>query len=160
MINRVSIEIAEGKVARKCANLAGWVVSLNILEDMRKDIATRHKFLVAKPEIIEQQIQRISTKSHPMTNLLLRVQDAVSYPEYFTPQLKASMTKFRNLILARTGNFDLIFKQPNGYAQLEEFRGIIRSVLETTDLSIEDLQSLMNSELPLPANRIPLLEVS
>lgn len=163
IINNASksvIEIQEHKNLQKSAEITAWVVSLNILEENRKNLATKDNFLIGKPEIVEKYIVQMVTENNPMTNLLLRVQDAINYPQYLTPQLKASMTKCRNMLLIKTGQFEQLLNEPKGYDQVDEFRGLIRGMLETTNLSFDQLQELMMTEVPAVSNRIPLLEIA
>lgn len=145
---------------RKAAEITAWSVSLNVLEENRKNAATKDKFLVGRPEIVEKYVVRMATEDNPMTNLLLRVRDAINYPEYLTPQLKASMTKARNMLLIKTRQFERLLSEPKGYDQVDEFRGIIRGVLETTNLNLDQLHELMTSEVPQVRNRIPMLEIA
>lgn len=158
--SKTVIEEKEREALSKSAELTAWIVSLNILEEQRKNVAMRDRFLVGKPEIVERHIVRMATEDNPMTNLLLRVQDAINYPEYLTPQLKASMTKARNMLLVKTGQFERLLSEPKGYAQADEFRGLIRGLVETTNMSLEEIQTLMMSEVPQIKNRIPLLEIA
>lgn len=158
--SKAVIERKEFENMRKSTEITAWTVSFNILEEQRKDVSKRHKFLIGKPEIVEKYILRMTTEDNPLTNLLLRVRDAIDYPEYLTPQLKASMTKARNRLLIGTERYDLLVKEPKGYAQVDEFRGIFRGLLETLNLTMDEVQRLMVSEVPNIKNPIPMLEIT
>ena len=66
-----------------------------------------------------------------------------------TPQLNASITKLRNMILAKAGDIDKLVNQPDNYELLDEFRGIIRSICDATGVSVEELSKRISSKLPL-----------
>ena len=131
------------------AEESAWIATHAILEGFRQDLAKRDHYLVAKPEIVEKQLTLVATDGSPLTNILLRIRDAQDYPEYMTPQLNASITKLRNMILAKAGDIDKLVNQPDNYELLDEFRGIIRSICDTTGVSVEELSKRISSKLPV-----------
>jgi hypothetical protein len=139
------------------AEESAWIATHAILESFRKDLEKRDHYLVAKPEIVEKQLKLIATDNSPITNILMRIRDAQAYPEYMTPQLKASIVKLRSKILAKSGNIDKLVNQPDNYELLDEFRGMIRSICDATGASVENISKQMSNELP-PGNKA-LLEL-
>lgn len=128
---------------------SAWIATHAILENFRKDASLRDNYLISKPEIIEKHVSMIATNDSPLTNILHRIQDAKNYPEYFSPQLQAGITKLRNKILAQMGDIEQLVNQPDDYELLDEFRGIIRGVCDATDTTLEELAKVMDSELPV-----------
>jgi hypothetical protein len=133
---------------------SAWIATHAILENFRKDATLRDNYLISKPEIIEKHLSMIATDNSPLTNILQRIQDAKNYPEYFSPQLQAGITKLRNKILAQMGDIKQLINQPDNYELLDEFRGIIRSICDASDTAVEDLAKVMSSELPAGNNKL------
>lgn len=147
-VNETIIEQHEVERNKIASEEAAWIATSAILEEFRKNIENRDDYLVGKPEIIEKQLQQISSPSSPLTEVLTRIRDAQSYPEYFTPQLQASITRLRNRILAQSGDINAIVNQPAGYDLLDEFRGIIRGICDAANTTVEDLSRAMKKDLP------------
>lgn len=137
---------------------SAWIATAVILEEFRLHSGMRQSYLAGKPEIIEKHLERIATERSPLTDILIRVRDAKSYPEYFTPQLKASLIPLRDKILMQSGDIDRALNKPTDYLLLDEFRGIIRSICDASGKSIEDIGNIFNTELPA-RNNISFLEI-
>jgi hypothetical protein len=147
------MEIRRNRIA---SEEAGWIAAYIILEEFRKDSSKRDRYLVRKPEIIEKHLESVTTIQSPLTTILLRVRDAKQYPEYFTPQLKANIIKLRNKILALNNDVERIINQPTDYTLLDDFRGIIRSICDATETSIDVMRDSLSCDLP--EQNINLLE--
>jgi hypothetical protein len=151
------IEMHDFIRTKLAAEESSWIATHAILENFRKNLVNRDKYLVTRPEIVEKQLTLVATDDSTLANLLLRIRDAQAYPEYMTPQLNGKMISVRNMILTKTGNLDQLVNQPDNYELLDEFRGMIRSICDATGASIDELCKRMEQELPAGNNA--LLEV-
>lgn len=130
--------------------IISWSVTAHCLEQMHSEIKTRSSFLVERPEIISEHLEKIELGGHTLSNLIARTAEAKSQAEYFTPQLKQQIMVARNKLLAFTGDFNLLLQEaPTGFTLIDEFRGLIRSACETLGLSLQDLSSAMAKPLAL-----------
>ena len=122
------------------AEIVAWSVTVHCLEQMYKEIKTRTSFLVQKPEIVTEQLERIEIKDGGLSNLMARTSEARTHAEFFTPQLQNQVVVARNKLLAYTGRFnELLQETPRGFTLLDEFRGLIRTTCETLNISLSDL---------------------
>lgn len=132
------------------SEIISWSVTVHCLEQMHNEIKTRSSFLVEKPEIVTEQLERIVIEEGSLENLIARTAEAKSHAEYFTPQLKNQILVARNKLLAFTGDFNrLLQSTPPGFKLLDEFRGLIRSTCETLGLSLEDLSRALEKPMVL-----------
>ena len=105
--------------------LAAWVYTYEILETNHAQLKDKYaknppEFLVARPELLMKQFIKGEVEDNPINALLLRIQDANEFQEYFTPQLKAQITQLRNKILIKHKKFDQLLQQPDGFDLLDE----------------------------------------
>lgn len=120
--------------------IAAWTISLHCLEQMLENIKDRDHFLVERPEMVLQHIESVVFEEHSLQSLMARIAEAKNHSEFFTPQLKGQVLLARNLLIARTGDFQRALGEiPRGSKLLDEFRGIVRSICETLDLSVDQL---------------------
>ncbi|MBY0446591.1 MAG: hypothetical protein K2Q15_15455, partial [Burkholderiales bacterium] len=111
---------------------------------------TRSSFLVERPEIITEHLERLELGDNRLSNLIARTAEAKSQAEYFTPQLKHQIMFARNKLLAFTGDFNRILQEaPTGFTLIDEFRGLIRSTCEVLGLSLNELSREMDNPLVL-----------
>ncbi|QEY75062.1 hypothetical protein [Pseudomonas denitrificans (nom. rej.)] len=127
-----------------------WSVTAHCLEQMLSDIKTRSSFLVEKPEIVSEHLERLELKEHTLSNLIARTSEAKSHAEFFTPQLANQVKVARNKLLAFTGDFNRMLQEaPTGFTLIDEFRGLIRSTCEVLGLSLHDLSDAMSKPMAL-----------
>jgi hypothetical protein len=112
---------------------SAWVFTYDILRQNHKNLLEKKAnqkefFLVAKPEIIKKHLQENCIAGTETNELLLRMEDAAMYKEYFTPQLKAQLTLIRNKLLINSKQFDKLLEESKGYDILDEVRGLIRTI--------------------------------
>jgi len=132
------------------AEIISWSVTAHCLEQMYNEIKTRSSFLVERPEIVSEHLERIELKEHALSNLIARTAEAKSHAEYFTPQLKQQVLLARNKLLAFTGDFNRMLQEaPTGFTLIDEFRGLIRSTCEVLGISLHDLSDAMNKPMTL-----------
>lgn len=119
--------------------ISAWATSITCLDSMAHNLSQNDKWLVGKPEFIRSKLTKLKS-SNELTNTLIRIEEAVSYSEFLTPQLKARVTLLRNKVLAQTGQFKaLLGEAPTGADLLSEFKGIIKSICDVTGINVNDL---------------------
>lgn len=132
------------------SEIISWSVTAHCLELMYNEIKTRSSFLIEKPEIVSEHLERIELEEHALSNLIARTAEAKSHAEYFTPQLKQQVLVARNKLLAFTGDFNRMLQEaPTGFTLIDEFRGLIRSTCEVLGISLHDLSDAMNKPMAL-----------
>ncbi|PHN29757.1 hypothetical protein [Pseudomonas sp. ICMP 561] len=132
------------------SEIISWSITAHCLEQMLNDIKARSSFLIEKPEIVSEHLERLELKDHTLTNLIARTSEAKSHAEYFTPQLKHQIMVARNKLLAFTGDFNRMLQEaPTGFTLIDEFRGLIRSTCEVLGLSLHDLSEAMGKPIAL-----------
>ncbi|ENP8415484.1 TPA: hypothetical protein KDZ66_000704 [Vibrio vulnificus] len=119
--------------------ISAWATAITYLDSMAHNLSQNDKWLVGKPEFIRSKLTKLES-SNELTNTLIRIEEAVSYNEFLTPQLKARVTLLRNKILAQTGQFKaLLGEVPTGVDLLSQFKGIIKSICDVTGIGVNDL---------------------
>lgn len=141
------------------SEIISWSVTAHCLEQMHSEMKTRSNFLLERPEIISERLEKLDFGEHSLSNLIARTAEAKSQAEYFTPQLKQQIMVARNKLLAFTGDFNRMLQEaPTGYTLIDEFRGLIRSTCEALNLSLHDLSSAMDKPLALDRSN-PILKL-
>jgi len=132
------------------SEITSWSVTAHCLEQMYSEIKTRSSFLIEKPEIVSEHLERIELADYSLSNLIARTAEAKSHAEFFTPQLKHQIIVARNKLLAFTGDFSRMLQEtPTGFTLIDEFRGLIRSTCEVLGLSLHDLSKEMSKPMTL-----------
>ncbi|EPM47687.1 hypothetical protein A262_24692 [Pseudomonas syringae pv. actinidiae ICMP 19073] len=153
--NGASLESLVQKANRRkflATEIISWSVTAHCLEQMYSEIKTRESFLVEKPEIVSEHLERLELKEHSLSNLIARTAEAKSHAEYFTPQLNQQLKVARNKLLAFTGDFNRMLEEaPTGFTLIDEFRGLIRSACEVLGISLHELSDAMTK--PMALNR-------
>ena len=113
--------------------LSAWIYTYRILRHKLKDLQRKESngkefFLVAKPEIIKKHLRENTIADKETNELLLRIEDADMFQEYFTPQLKGKLTVIRNKLIIHSKQFDKLLEEAHGYDILDEVRGLLRSI--------------------------------
>ena len=151
--NGASPESLMQKVNRRkflAAEIISWSITAHCLEQMHSEIKTREDFLVEKPEIVTERLERLELKEGSLSNLIARTVEAKSHAEYFTPQLDKQIQVARNKLLAFTGNFNRMLQAaPTGFTLIDEFRGLIRSTCEVLGVSIHELSDALAQPMAL-----------
>ncbi|GAA0811368.1 hypothetical protein GCM10009111_03780 [Colwellia asteriadis] len=143
---------------------AAWTYTYELLQINLANLKGRcadgtKEFLVARPDILMEYFVKGEVEDNIVNALLLRIQDANAFQEYFTPQLKAQITQIRNKILINQKKFDQLLEQPDGFELIDEFRGILRTFTEAQGISLKDATKLLSEPLRGPEGNIKLLEV-
>ncbi|MGE5453100.1 MAG: hypothetical protein ACM3VZ_14795 [Acidobacteriota bacterium] len=92
--------------SRLAEELTGWRLNEEVLDAARIRIANGQddrRWVVQKPEIIQQDLQRVAAPSNLTAYLLLRLDECLAYPSTESPQIRARFDMLRRSVLARTG---------------------------------------------------------
>lgn len=151
--NGASTESLVPKANRRkflAAEIISWSITAHCLEQMHSEIKTREHFLVEKPEIVSERLERLELKEDSLSNLIARTAEAKSHAEYFTPQLDKQIHVARKKLLAFTGDFNRMLQEaPTGFTLIDEFRGLIRSTCEVLGLSLHELGDALAQPMAL-----------
>lgn len=158
-----ALEVMEQEKNRIGNEEAAWVYTYEMLKANLGALKERctngsENFFVGRPDLLMQHYAEGELENNPLNALLLRIQDASAFKEYFTPQLKAQIIQIRNKILIHQERFEQILKQPDGYELIDEFRGILRAFTETYNVSLKDAAKLLAEPLKSPNEHLNLLE--
>lgn len=158
-----ALQMMDTEVVMISRELAAWIYTYQILEDNLRELKDReahapHEFFVAKPDILMQHHTEGKIENNEVSQLLLRVQDAQSFKEYFTPQLKGKLSKIRKKILIKEKQFEMLLNEPTGYDLLDEFRGMLRAYTETKGISLTEATRQLSEPLQVRP-KANLLEV-
>ncbi|WP_370259820.1 hypothetical protein [Idiomarina sp.] len=157
-----ALKVREGEVETVSRELAAWVYTHEILESNLKTLRERNvrepqSFFVAKPDMLMEHFAEGKVDNDDISRLLVRINDAKSFKEYFTPQLKAQINKIRKKILIKEKDFSRLINEPAGYDLLDEFRGILRAYVDARGISLKEASRQLSE--PLEVNHtLNLLE--
>lgn len=159
-----ALEVMEQEKNNLGSELAAWTNTFDLLERNRASLKEEcedgtKEFLVAKPDILMDYFAKGEVADNVVNALLLRIQDANAFQEYFTPQLKAQITQIRNKILINQKQFDQLLEQPDGFELIDEFRGALRAFTEAQGISLKDATKLLSEPLKAPEKSLKLLEI-
>ncbi|WP_218355101.1 hypothetical protein [Alteromonas lipotrueiana] len=150
--DKAALQVMEAEVVMISRELAAWIYTYQILEDNLQALRAReanspNEFFVAKPDMLMQHYAEGKIENNEVTQLLVRIQDAQSFKEYFTPQLKGKISKIRKKILINEKHFEKLLDEPTGYDLLDEFRGILRAFTETRGITLEEATRQLSQPL-------------
>lgn len=119
--------------------ISAWATTATCLDSMANNLSQKDKWLVREPEFIREKLTKLKS-SNELTNTLVRIEEAVNYQEFLTPQLKARVTLFRNKILVQTGQFKaLLGEVPTGQKLLSDFKGVIKTICDISGIGVHEL---------------------
>lgn len=129
-------------------DLAAWQMSAEVLEIMRQRVEagdSTKTWHIQRPEIIEQHLKRALFPTETTDYLLARLHESEAFPILESPQIRAKFDLLRRNLLANTGNIReaLRMEQPTNSAA--ECRALIRSVVGSHKLGIEDIRRIMDT---------------
>lgn len=159
------LDAMESERGKLCEELAGWKLNEEILEINRRSIAAgQHQktWIVRKPEIIERDLKRVVMPTSMSEYVLSRLGDCVTYPVTESPQIRARFDLIRREMLASSGNLAAAFSPAIPVDPVAECAGLLRTVIESTGLSISDLAKKLddNDHLrSLPPSQFRLLAI-
>lgn len=148
------IDLLEVERGRLADDLTAWQLVEDVLEMTRQRIASGasdKKWVVQKPEIIEQHLKRALFPSRETEYLLARMRESVAYPMLESPQIRARADILRRQLLANTGRIREAFSQQIPENPAAECLGLIRSVVAANKLSYQDLLEMLETDTHLDA---------
>ncbi|MFS6652686.1 hypothetical protein, partial [Staphylococcus aureus] len=86
------LDLLEEERGRLCEELTGWILNEEVLETTRQRIADgqhNRQWIVLKPEIIERDLQRVTTPTSMTEYTLARLGECIAYPTMESPQIRA-----------------------------------------------------------------------
>jgi len=86
------------------SEIVAWSVTAHCLQQMYESKKDSDDFLVEKPEIVAQRLECLKIEDTSLESLLARMNEAKTFPEFFTPTLEAQLKKARKRILAKTND--------------------------------------------------------
>jgi len=147
-VSKILLEEASERRRILADEIIGWTVSAHCLEKMANELSSMDTWLVEKPELLSQQIEKIECKDGDLENLLYRIAEAKTHAEFFTASLKHQVIKARTKILAHTQQYNqLLQDSPDDYTLLDEFRGQIKSICDVANISVSELSSYFDRPL-------------
>ena len=144
------------------ADLAAWQLTAEVLEIMRRRIASGESvktWYVRTPDIIEQHLTRLRFPSETTEYLLARLRECEMFPSLESAQVRARFDMLRRQLLANSGNIRkaLSFElSPNPAA---ECLGMLRAIVLSHKLSLPDVKQMLNSDTFLNASPGPSLKL-
>ena len=128
-----------------------WTVTFQCLEQMAQDLSQKDTWLVKKPELLSQELERLEIKDDDFQSLYVKAAEATSYAEFFTPTLKYQIVKARAKLLAYTGDFKaLLDDAPDNYELIDQYRGMVQSICSHLNISLPELAKGLEEPLMLP----------
>lgn len=157
--NNDALELLEVEKDKIGDELSAWTITYDLLDSNLNELKERSSqlYFVQRPNMLLKNFESGVASNNPISELMLRISDADSFREYFTPQLKARIIKLRKQILVKHKQFDLLLQEPDGFELIDEFRGIIRAFAETHKVSLDDALKSLSEPLKQPSRGIKLL---
>lgn len=145
---------SEAERQRIADELAAWKLVSEVLEVQRRLIESgqdSRRWVVAKPEIIEQALRRIAVPTDDTAYVLARLAESVAYPTFDSPEIKARFDLLRRQLLANVGNIRaaLTSAQPPDVAA--QCAGLLRTVVDANGLDYGRLVALLTTDKHLQA---------
>lgn len=163
--NPEELESLETERFRLCEDLSGWTLNEEVLEIMRQRIATGQDtriWTVQRPDIIENDLQRVSIHTSATEYILARLGECIAFPILESPQVRARFDLLRRELLARAGNLRAAFASSVPVDTAAECAGLLKSIISTTGLTIPQLAELLDNNqhmADLPRTSLRLLSV-
>lgn len=142
--------------------LTAWILNNEILEVMRQRIQSgkdKKKWLVLKPEIIEQDLRRVTVPNNLTKYVLSRLPESIAFPTMESPIIRARFDRLRRLLLAHSGKVRESLTSEMPVDPAAECLGLLRVIVEANNLSYDDLVSLLEEDKHLQALPSPTLRL-
>lgn len=135
----------ENDLTKDCAELAAWVASAEVLMNNAEKL--KSKSLIYRSNVLDSEIAHVTPSEGPMTRLLLASIDAENYPDLFDETLQRNIREVATRLEVYKGNISSILDIPSGPDLPNYFRGIIGSLCIASNITVEDLSKILNSEV-------------
>lgn len=141
------LDLLEEERGRMCEELTGWILNEEVLEVTKQRIArgqSDRKWIVQKPEIIERDLQRVTTPTSMTEYTLARLGECIAYPTMESPQIRARFDLLRRELLARAGNLRAAFASDMPVDPAAECAALLKSVVASTGMSLQQLAEYLD----------------
>jgi hypothetical protein len=156
-----AMDVLESDRMRLGEEIAGWELCEEVLEQARQRIESgrdTRRWVVEKPEILLQHFERMVFDGDEPDYLLSRLLESNSFPGFQSPLIAHKFDILRRRILANaSGSLEEILSLDAPSDPAAECMGIMRSLVASHKLSVEDVMSILSSETHLLA--VPRREV-
>lgn len=135
--------------SRIAEELTGWRLCEEVLDAARRRIANgqdTRRWLVPKPEVILQDLQRVEAPSNLTAYVLARLGECISYPTCESPQIRARFDILRRELLACGGQVRKAFDLTPVADPAGECAGLLRTLVEANKLSYQDVINLLEND--------------
>lgn len=127
---------------------SAWEVITEVLEITRVKVAAgqhEKQWIVEKPEIIIQDLKKISAPTGMTAYLLSRMQECAAYPTTESPQIRARIELLRREILFKAGRPAEAFGKESPINPAAECTGLIRAIVAANRFSYGDLVTMLET---------------
>ncbi|WP_156135965.1 hypothetical protein [Delftia sp. ZNC0008] len=147
-------EQLEAERQRLGDELAAWKLVSEVLEVQRRLLEVgqdSRRWVVSKPDIIQQSLQRLAVPTNDTAYILARLAESVAYPTFDSPEIKARFDLLRRQLLANAGNIRaaLMSSQPPDVAS--QCAGLLRTIVEANGLNYRGVVALLTTDMHLQA---------
>lgn len=135
-------------------DLVAWQLSSEVLEARRRVVESgqdSRRWVVAKPEIIEQALRRLAVPSGDTAYVLARLAESVAYPTFDSPEIKARFDLLRRQLLANVGDIRAALTSPQPTDVASQCAGLLRSVVDANGLDYGRVLSMLTTDRHLQA---------
>lgn len=154
------LDLLEDDRQRLSEDIAGWEACEQMLEVQRMRIAAgadTRRWMVERPSIIQEDLQKIETQTAGTTYLLSRLAESVSYPGFQSEYIKSMIDLARRRILARAGDSAAAFSSEIPVDPAAECAGLIRAFVEAHGLTTPEVVSLLDTDQHLQSVKRPTI---
>ncbi|MCO1367067.1 hypothetical protein [Burkholderia multivorans] len=160
----VELERLEAERTRLCEELAGWILSEELLEMARRNIVSGsddRRWIVQKPEIIVRDLHRVVVATSMTEYLISRLGECIAYPTMESPQIRARFDLLRRELLARAGDLRTAFSSDVPIDPAAECAGLLKSIIASTGMNAVQLIDFLENDVhlrSLPGTSLRLID--
>lgn len=153
-LSNSEIEMLDQERGRIAEDLVGWQLCEEVLYDALQKIQRgedSRKWVIEKPAVLLAKLERVEVENEGVQYLFSRLQESIQYPGFQSPLISAQFDLARRKILACCGSSSVseIFSLNMPVDSAAECAGIIRSVVETHDLTLQDIEKMLDCDYHL-----------
>ena len=148
----------EAERQRIGGELTAWKLVGEVLETQRHRIALgqdSRRWVVPKPEIIEQALRRIAVPSNETAYVLARLAESVAYPTFDSPEITSKFDLLRRQLLANVGNVRAALTSATPPDVAAQCVGLLKSVVDAHGLKYEEVLTMLGSNAHLASLPAP-----
>ena len=147
--SEVELQQLEAERQRTGEDLVAWQLSSEVLEVQRRLVESgkdSRRWVVARPEIIEQALKRVAVPTGDIAYVLARLAESVAYPTFDSPEIKARFDLLRRQLLANAGNVRAALSSPAPPDVAAQCVGLLRTVVDANGLDYGQLLSMLTTD--------------